>query len=316
MDKNSKIYVAGHKGLVGSALVRGLQRQGYNNLVYRTHKELELTRQADVDAFFQKEKPEVVFLAAARVGGILANETYQAEFIYDNLMVQANVLESAYRNGCKELLFMGSSCIYPNNKTVAIKETDFMDGPLEKTNDAYAIAKIAGMKSCDAYRRQYGVRYIAVMPTNLYGPNDNYDLKDAHVLPALMRKFHEAKVGNSPTVTVWGSGTPKREFLYVDDLADACLHLLVNYKGEEFFNIGCGEDLTIRELAELIGKIVCFKGQLVFDPTKKDGTMRKLLDISRIKETGWAPKVSLEEGLKRTYEIMQMELAEDGIVKK
>ena len=316
MNKNSKIYVAGHKGLVGSALVRGLQRQGYNNLVYPTHGELELTRQAEVDAFFQKEKPEVVFLAAARVGGILANETYQAEFIYDNLMVQANVLESAYRNGCKELLFMGSSCIYPNNKTVAIKETDFMDGPLEKTNDAYAIAKIAGMKSCDAYRRQYGVRYIAVMPTNLYGPNDNYDLKDAHVLPALMRKFHEAKVCNSPTVTVWGSGTPKREFLYVDDLADACLHLLVNYKGEEFFNIGCGEDLTIRELAELIGKVVGFEGQLVLDATKKDGTMRKLLDISRIKATGWSPKVSLEEGLKRTYEIMQMELAEDGIVKK
>ena len=316
MNKNSKIYVAGHKGLVGSALVRGLQRQGYNNLVYPTHGELELTRQAEVDAFFQKEKPEVVFLAAARVGGILANETYQAEFIYDNLMVQANVLESAYRNGCKELLFMGSSCIYPNNKTVAIKETDFMDGPLEKTNDAYAIAKIAGMKYCDAYRRQYGVRYIAVMPTNLYGPNDNYDLKDAHVLPALMRKFHEAKVCNSPTVTVWGSGTPKREFLYVDDLADACLHLLVNYKGEEFFNIGCGEDLTIRELAELIGKVVGFEGQLVLDATKKDGTMRKLLDISRIKATGWSPKVSLEEGLKRTYEIMQMELAEDGIVKK
>lgn len=310
MNKKSKIYVAGHKGLVGSALARGLQRQGYNNLVYRTHKELELTRQADVDAFFQKEKPDVVFLAAARVGGILANETYQAEFIYDNLMVQANVLEAAYRNGCKELLFMGSSCIYPNNKTVAIKETDFMDGPLEKTNDAYAIAKIAGMKSCDAYRRQYGVRFIAVMPTNLYGPNDNYDLKDAHVLPALMRKFHEAKVSNSPTVSVWGSGTPKREFLYVDDLADACLHLLVNYKGEEFFNIGCGEDLTIRELAELIGKVVGFKGQLVFDPTKKDGTIRKLLDISRIKATGWAPKVSLEEGLKRTYELMQKELVQ------
>ncbi len=309
MNKNSKIYVAGHKGLVGSALLRALQKQGYNNLVYRTHQELELTRQTDVDSFFQKEKPDVVFLAAARVGGILANETYQAEFIYDNLMVQANVLEAAYRNGCKELLFMGSSCIYPNNKSVAIKETDFMDGPLEKTNDAYAIAKIAGMKSCDAYRRQYGVRYIAVMPTNLYGPNDNYDLKDAHVLPALMRKFHEAKLSNSPTVSVWGSGTPKREFLYVDDLADACLHLLVNYKGEEFFNIGCGEDLTIRELAELIGKVVGYKGQMVFDATKKDGTMRKLLDISRLKETGWAPKVSLEEGLKRTYEIMRKELS-------
>ena len=308
MDKNSKIYVAGHKGLVGSALMRHLTAQGYNNLTYRTHQELDLIRQDATEAFFHQEKPDVVFLAAARVGGILANETYQADFIYENLVVQANVLESAQKNGVKELLFMGSSCIYPNDKSVAIKESDFMNGPLEATNDAYAIAKIAGIKACDAYRRQYGVRYIAVMPTNLYGPNDNYDLKDAHVLPSLMRKFHEAKVGNSPTVVMWGSGTPKREFLHVDDLADACLHILQNYKSTDMINIGCGEDLTIRELGELIAKTVGYQGKIVLDNTKKDGTMRKLLDVSRIKALGWAPKIGLEEGLKRTYQDMQQEL--------
>ncbi len=310
MDKKSKIYVAGHKGLVGSALVRCLEAHGYDNLVVRTHAELDLVRQAAVDAFFQKENPDVVFLAAARVGGILANESFQAEFIYNNLVIQANVLEAAYRGGAKELLFMGSSCIYPNDKNVAIKETDFMNGPLEKTNDAYAIAKIAGIKACDAYRRQYGVRYIAVMPTNLYGPNDNYDLQEAHVLPALMRKFHEAKLKNSPTVTMWGTGTPKREFLHVDDLADACLHILLNYKGTDMLNVGCGEDLTIRELAEKIAKTVGYQGKIVLDSTKKDGTMRKLLDISRLKALGWAPKVSLDEGLKLTYAAMQKEFAE------
>jgi GDP-L-fucose synthase len=310
VDKKSKIYVAGHRGLAGSALVRGLKAQGYDNLVYRTHQELDLIRQADVEAFFQKEKPDVVFLAAAKVGGILANETYQADFIYQNLAVQSNILQAAYQNGVKELLFLGSSCIYPNDKMTAIKESDFMNGPLEKTNDAYAIAKIAGIKSCEAYRRQYGVRYIAVMPTNLYGPNDHYDLNNSHVLPALMRKFHEAKIKGSETVTMWGTGTPKREFLYADDLADACLHVMLNYQGEDIINIGCGEDLTIRELAELISKTVGFQGRIVLDSTKKDGTLRKLLDISRIKALGWAPKVSLEEGLKRTYEDMRKELTE------
>ena len=300
MDLHSKIYVAGHKGLVGSALVRALQKEGHDNLVYRTRQELDLIRQGDVEAFFAKERPDVVFLAAARVGGIWANENYQAEFIYQNLMVQCNILESAFRNGVKELLFMGSSCIYPNDKTVAIKESDFMNGPLEKTNDAYAIAKIAGIKACDAYRRQHAVRYIAVMPTNLYGPNDNYDLKDAHVLPALLRKFHEAKMNGADTVTVWGTGTPRREFLYVDDLADACLHIMRHYQGTDIINIGCGEDLTIRELAELIGQVVGFQGRLVLDPSKKDGTRRKLLDISRIRELGWRPKVSLEQGLRMT----------------
>ena len=308
MDKNSKIYVAGHKGLVGSALVRVLTAQGYNNLVYRTHQELDLIRQADAETFFQKEKPDVVFMAAARVGGIWANETYQAEFIYENLVVQANVMEGARKSGVQELLFMGSSCIYPNDKMVAIKETDFMNGPLEKTNDAYAIAKIAGIKACEAYRRQYGLRYIAVMPTNLYGPNDNYDLKDAHVLPSLLRKFHEAKVNKSETVVMWGTGTPKREFLHVDDLADACLHIMVHYKGTDILNIGCGEDLTIRELGERIAKTVGYQGKITLDPTKKNGTMRKLLDISRIKSLGWAPKISLEEGLKRTYQDMLKEL--------
>lgn len=310
MDQKSKIYVAGHQGLVGSALVRALQKQGYHNLVYRSHAELELMNQKSVEDFFEKERPDCVFLAAARVGGIWANETYQAEFIYENLMVQCNVLQAAYKSGVKEFLFLGSSCIYPNDKSVAIQESDFMNGPLEKTNDAYAIAKIAGVRMCQAYRTQYGVRYMAVMPTNLYGPNDNYDLNNAHVLPALMRKFHEAKLKNSDTVTVWGSGTPRREFLYVDDLADACIHIIKNYQENDIINIGSGVDLTIRELAELIGRVVGFKGHLVFDPTKKDGTMRKLLDISRIKKLGWSPKVSLEEGLKQTYEIMKKEFAE------
>jgi GDP-L-fucose synthase len=310
MEKNSKIYVAGHRGLVGSALVRSLQRQGFHNLIYRTRQELDLSRQTDVETFFKAEHPDCVFLAAARVGGIWANETYQAEFIYENLIVQANVMEAAYRNGVREFLFMGSSCIYPNDKNVAIHESDFMNGPLEKTNDAYAIAKIAGIKACDAYRRQYGARYIAVMPTNLYGPNDNYDLNNAHVLPSLLRKFHEAKEKGSQTVTMWGSGTPKREFLYSDDLADACLQVMLHYQESDIINIGYGSDLTIRELAELIAKTVNFKGEILLDSTKKDGTMRKLLDSSRIQALGWSPKVSLEEGLKRTYESMQKDFSE------
>jgi GDP-L-fucose synthase len=310
MQKNSKIYVAGHRGLVGSALVRGLQRHGYHNLIYRTRQELDLSRQAEVETFFKVERPDCVFLAAARVGGIWANETYQAEFIYENLIVQANVMEAAYRHGVREFLFMGSSCIYPNDKNVAIHESDFMNGPLEKTNDAYAIAKIAGIKACDAYRRQYGVRYIAVMPTNLYGPNDNYDLNNAHVLPALLRKFHEAKEKGGKTVTIWGSGTPKREFLYSDDLADACLQVMLRYQESDIINIGYGSDLTIRELADLIARTVNFKGEILLDSTKKDGTMRKLLDSSRIQSLGWSPKVSLEQGLKRTYESMRKDFTE------
>jgi len=310
MDKNSKIYVAGHKGLVGSALVRALERQGYKNLVYRTRAEMDLERQEPVEAFFKKERPDVVFLAAAKVGGIWANETYQAEFIYDNTVIQANVINAAYQNGVKELLFLGSSCIYPNDKDRPIKESDFLNGPLEKTNDAYAIAKIAGVRTCQAFRTQYGVRFMAVMPTNLYGPNDNYDLNNAHVLPALLRKFHEAKLSNAPSVTVWGSGRPRREFLYVDDLADACIHVIHHYNENDIINIGCGEDLTIKELAEKISQVVGFQGQLAWDAAKKDGTPRKLLDISRIKALGWSPKVSLDEGLKRTYEVMKEELAE------
>jgi GDP-L-fucose synthase len=310
MNKQSKIYVAGHRGLVGSALVRILPQHGYDHLVYRTRQELDLSRQTDVEAFFKSERPDCVFLAAARVGGIWANENFQAEFIYENLIVQANVLEAAFRNGVRELLFMGSSCIYPNDKSGAIHESDFMNGPLEKTNDAYAIAKIAGIKACDAYRRQYGVRYIAVMPTNLYGPNDNYDLNNSHVLPSLLRKFHEAKEKGSPTVTMWGSGTPKREFLYSDDLAEACLQVMEHYQESDIINIGYGSDLTIRELAELIAKTVDFKGDILLDSTKKDGTMRKLLDSGRIRALGWNPKVSLEEGLKRTYESMRKDLAE------
>ncbi len=308
MDKSSKIYVAGHRGLVGGALVRRLEGQGYRNLVYRTRQELDLIRQDKVEAFFRDEKPDVVFLAAARVGGIHANNTYPGEFIYENLIVQVNVLEAAYRNGAEELLYLGSSCIYPNDRLTPIKETDFMNGPLEPTNDAYAIAKIAGLKACDAYRRQFGVRYIPVMPTNLYGPNDNYDPLNSHVLPALMKRIHEAKLRDAPEVVIWGTGTPKREFLYVDDMADACVFIMENYRGHEMLNIGCGEDLTIRELAETITTVVNYQGKLVFDPSKPDGTKRKLLDVSKLKALGWSPQVSLEEGLIATYAAMQKEL--------
>ena len=298
MEKDSKIYIAGHRGLVGSALVRKLQAEGYTNLVTRTSKELDLRRQEQVERFFEEEKPEYVFLAAARVGGILANSTYPGQFIYDNLMIQTNVLECARLHRVKKLLFLGSSCIYPRDCPQPIKEEYLLTGPLEATNEAYAIAKIAGIKMCQAYRKQYGCNFIAVMPTNLYGPNDNYDLETSHVLPAMIRKFHEAKVNNEPFVTLWGTGKPRREFLHVDDLADACLFLMNHYDGAEIVNIGTGEDLTISELADLVGRLVEYKGEIRWDSTKPDGTPRKLLDISVIHGLGWQPSVSLENGIR------------------
>jgi GDP-L-fucose synthase len=309
MNDGSKIYVAGHAGLVGSALVRRLRAQGYTNIVYRTHAELDLERQDATEAFFEMERPDVVFLAAARVGGIHANNTYPAEFIYQNLLVQNNVIHSAWKAGVKELLFLGSSCIYPNNKTGAIKESDFMNGPLEPTNDAYAVAKIAGISMCRAFRKQYGLRYLSVMPTNLYGPHDNYHPQNSHVLPALLRRFHEAKEHGAPSVMVWGTGTPRREFLYSDDMADAAITVLAKYEGNEIVNIGCGEDLTIMELASKVASTVD-EGRIELDPSKPDGTFRKLLDVSRVKSLGWSPKVTLDEGLKLTYQAMLSEIAD------
>jgi len=308
VNKDSKIYIAGHQGLVGSALVRQLTAQGYKNLVHRSHKELDLERQGDTEAYFKMEHPDVVFLAAARVGGIHANNTYPAEFIYQNLLVQNNVIHSAWKAGVKELLFLGSSCIYPNNKSVAIKETDFMNGPLEPTNDAYAVAKIAGIKMCQAFRKEYGLRYLSVMPTNLYGPKDNYHPQNSHVLPAFLRRFHEAKEAGKDSVTIWGTGKVKREFLYSDDMADACIHVMNTYEGNDIINIGCGEDLTIAELAEKVARTVGFKGKIEFDPTKPDGTLRKLLDITRIKSLGWSPRYSLDQGLALAYTAMLDEI--------
>lgn len=313
MDKNARIYVAGHRGLVGSALVRNLQSKGYKNLVLRTHSELELHDQAAVRDFFEKEKPEYVILAAAKVGGIHANNTYPAEFIYDNTIIQANVIHSAWENNVKNLMFLGSSCIYPKECPQPMKEEYFLTGILEPTNRPYALAKIAGIEMCHAYNRQYGTRYIAVMPTNLYGPNDNYDLNNSHVLPALLRKIHEAKLNNFNEVSVWGSGTPRREFLYSDDMADACVFLLENINNPKIeylfneikpplINIGCGEDLTIRELAETIASVVSFEGKLNFDTSKPDGTMRKWLDVSRLTDLGWSAKTKLEEGIAMAYQ--------------
>ena len=311
MDKKSKIYVAGHRGLVGSALVRNLRAKGFNNLVLRAHDELELHDQAAVKDFFSTEKPEYVILAAAKVGGIHANNTYPAEFIYDNLIIQSNVIHSAWQNNVSRLLFLGSSCIYPKECPQPMKEDYFLTGILEPTNRPYALAKIAGIEMCHAYNRQYGTKYLAVMPTNLYGPGDNYDLNNSHVLPALLRKVHEAKQNNVGEVVVWGSGAPKREFLYCDEMADACVYLLENIdKGlpglcnderPPLVNIGCGEDLTIRELAETITDVVGYKGKLVFDASKPDGTMRKWLDVSRMQSLGWKASVSLREGIAMTY---------------
>ena len=301
MNKDAKIYVAGHRGLVGSAIVRNLQSKGYTNIIYRTHKELDLINQEAVRTFFQEEKPEYVFLAAAKVGGIHANNTYPADFIYDNLMIQNNVIKAAHDFEVKKLLFLGSTCIYPKMAPQPIKEEYLLTGALEETNEAYAIAKIAGLEMCKFFKRQYGDNFISCMPTNLYGPNDNFDLKNSHVLRALIRKFHEAKVNNSEVVEVWGTGTPLREFLYVDDMADACVFLMENYEGEQHVNIGTGEEVSIRELAETIKKVVGFEGELVFNTDMPDGTPRKLTTVDKLHGLGWKHKVSLNEGIKLAY---------------
>lgn len=302
MDRNARIYVAGHRGLVGSAIVRKLTAEGYGNLLLRTSGELDLRDQAAVAAFFAAERPDYVFLAAAKVGGIVANNTYPAEFIYDNLMIEANVIHSAYRTGVSKLLFLGSTCIYPKMASQPIREEYLLTGPLEPTNEAYAIAKIAGISLCRSYNRQYGTRFIAAMPTNLYGPNDNFDLEKSHVLPALIRKFHEAKVAGAPSVTIWGTGTPLREFIHVDDVADAALYLMRHHEGNDIVNIGSGEEISIRDLALLVKKIVGFEGELVFDASKPDGTPRKLSDVSRLHSLGWRHRIGLEEGVGGTYE--------------
>ena len=312
MQKDSRIYVAGHRGLVGSALMRALQAQGYINLITRTHAELDLTNQSAVQEFFEQEKPAYVILAAAKVGGILANSTYPAEFIRENLAIQTNVIHESWRAGVKRLLFLGSSCIYPRDCPQPIKEEYLLTGPLEPTNRPYAVAKIAGIEMCWAYNRQYGTQYLAVMPTNLYGPGDNYDLKNSHVLPALIRKMHQAKMGGERKVVVWGTGTPRREFLYSDDMADACVHL-VNLPDDQFashiadptfpplVNIGCGEDLTIRELAEQVKVVTGFQGEIVFDSSKPDGTPRKVLEVTRLGRLGWKMRTGLREGIVLTY---------------
>lgn len=300
MKVDSKIYVAGHNGLVGSAIVDRLKKAGFNNIVTRRFAELDLRNQKAVEDFFAKEKPEFVFLAAAKVGGIKANSDFKAEFAYDNLMIEANVIHAAYKNNVKKLLFLGSSCIYPRNCPQPIKEEYLMTGALEKTNDAYAVAKIAGITLCQAYNTQYGTHYISCMPTNLYGPHDNFDLESSHVLPALLAKFITAKNQQAPNVTIWGTGTPFREFLYVDDLADAVLFLMQNYEGNEIVNVGTGVDVSIAQLAHAIKDIVGFKGALIFDPTKPDGTPRKLLNVDKIHGLGWRAKTSLEDGIRKT----------------
>ncbi|MBW1722355.1 MAG: GDP-L-fucose synthase [Deltaproteobacteria bacterium] len=342
MDREAKIYIAGHRGLVGSAIRRKLESRGYGNLVLRTHEELDLTRQEAVEAFFEQERPEYVFLAAARVGGILANNTYPADFIYHNLAIQTNVIHAAHLFGVKKLLFLGSSCIYPKHCPQPMKEDFLLSGPLEPTNEPYAVAKIAGIKMCQSYNRQHGSRFISVMPTNLYGPNDNFDLESSHVLPALLRKFHlaklaaqgdregirrdEARYGSipgdikqalglngttstpQPLVTLWGTGTPRREFLHVDDLADACLYLMDTYEGKDIVNIGMGEDLSIEELAVKIARIVGYRGEWRFDPSRPDGTPRKLLDVSRLYHLGWRPRIGLDQGIAETYRWYQENL--------
>jgi len=303
MNKDAKIYIAGHRGLVGSALVRKLTDAGYSNIVWRTSKELDLRRQSDVETFFEREKPEYVFLAAAKVGGILANNTYKAEFIFDNIMIASNVIHTAYKFGVKKLLNLGSSCIYPKFAPQPMKEEYLLTGLLESTNEPYAIAKISAIKLCRYYNEQYGTNFVSVMPTNLYGPNDNFDLETAHVLPALIRKYHEAKISHQKSVTLWGSGKPYREFLYVDDLADACIFIMGKYNFNdigEFVNIGTGKDLTIKELAELVKRIVGYEGDILQDLTKPDGTPKKLLDVSRIRALGWSAKTSLEVGIRKT----------------
>ncbi len=301
ISKQDNIYIAGHRGMVGSAIVRKLLKEGYNNLLLRTSTQLDLRNQKEVVDFFEKEKPAYVFLAAAKVGGIMANNTYRANFLYENLMIQSNVIHESYKNGVKKLLFLGSSCIYPKLAPQPLKEEYLLTGLLEPTNEPYAIAKIAGIKMCDAYRLQYGCNFISVMPTNLYGPNDNYDLNNSHVLPALIRKFHEAKLNSEKEVIVWGTGSPMREFLHVDDLATACLFLMQNYNEEGLINIGTGTDLSIADLAEMVKNIVGFTGQIIYDKTKPDGTPRKLMDVSKLKNLGWQASIALKEGIEQVY---------------
>lgn len=301
MQLNDKIYIAGHRGMVGGAIKRRLQTLGYNNLLTRSSVDLDLRNQAAVDEFFASEQPDYVFLAAAKVGGIYANNTYRAEFLYDNLMMEANIIHAAYKHGVKKLMFLGSSCIYPKMAPQPLTEDSLLTGPLEMTNEPYAIAKIAGIKLCEAYRDQYGCNFISVMPTNLYGIGDNYHPENSHVLPALIRRFHEAKEAGRNSVTVWGSGTPRREFLFADDLAAACVYLMLHYDGKELVNIGTGEDLSIKELAETVKDVVCYDGKIVFDPSKPDGTPRKLMDVSKLHSLGWKHTTELKEGLVQAY---------------
>ena len=305
MNKEAKIYIAGHRGMVGSAIQRRLTALGYEKIITMSSEELDLRIQERVNDFFEVERPDYVFLAAAKVGGILANNTYRADFIYDNIMIQSNVIHSAYATGVKKLMFLGSSCIYPKMAPQPLKEEYLLTGLLEPTNEPYAIAKIAGIKMCDAYRSQYGCDFISVMPTNLYGPNDNYDLQNAHVLPSLVRKFHEAKLNKASEVNIWGSGTPKREFLHADDLADACIYLMNNYSDAGLINIGTGEDISISDLAGLIQKVVGYEGSIVYDSTKPDGTPRKLMDVSKLTSLGWTFSISLEKGLELVYKEYQ-----------
>lgn len=301
VNKEDKIYIAGHRGLVGSAIVRNLEKKGFTNFIFKTSKELNLTKQADVNHFFETEAPDYVFLAAAKVGGIHANDTYPADFIRDNLQIQTNVIDAAYRNNTKKLLFLGSSCIYPKFAPQPMKEEHLLTGELEPTNEWYAIAKIAGIKMCQAYKKQYGFNAISLMPTNLYGPGDNFNLENSHVMPALIRKFHDAKINNLPEVEVWGTGSPKREFLHVDDMADASVYLMNNYDGEEFINVGVGEDVSIKELAEMVKEVVAYKGKLKFDTSKPDGTPRKLLNVSKLNNLGWQAGINLTDGISTTY---------------
>jgi GDP-L-fucose synthase len=302
MEKNARIYVAGHRGMVGSAIVRQLEQQGYTHIITRTSSELDLRNQQAVQSFFAETKPEYVFLAAAKVGGIHANNVYRAEFLYDNLIIEANIIDAAYRTHCKKLLFLGSSCIYPKMAEQPLKEESLLSGFLEPTNEPYAIAKIAGIKLCEAYRDQYGCNFVSAMPTNLYGPNDNYDLHNSHVLPALIRKFHTAKLNGDSEVEVWGTGSPLREFLHVDDLAEGCMHLMLNYNEKLFVNIGTGEDLSIKALAEMVKEIIGFEGNIRWNTDKPDGTPRKLMDVSRIHASGWKHRISLHEGISAVYE--------------
>lgn len=302
MDKQAKIYIAGHRGMVGSAIQRRLVKDGYTNIITKTSKELDLRNQQAVNTFFENEQPQYVFLAAAKVGGIVANNTYRADFIYENLMIEANIIHAAYVNKVEKLLFLGSSCIYPKMAPQPLKEEYLLSGYLEPTNQPYAVAKIAGIELCDSYRAQYGCNFISAMPTNLYGPNDNYDLQKSHVLPAMLRKFITAKRNNAPSVELWGTGSPKREFLYVDEIADACLFLMDSYNEQGLVNIGCGYDVSIKELALLIKDVVGYEGEIIFDTTKPDGTPRKLMDVSKINQLGWTSRITLEQGIKMVYE--------------